>query len=76
LDWLRSQPNATQAPSPTNDARELFEAIGTLGTRDLEHFNLSTNYALKNLAIGHQSLAKRDTPGWSEILALALIWVG
>jgi len=76
LDWLRSQPNATQAPSHTNDARELFEAIGTLGTRDLEHFNLSTNYAMKNFVIGHQSLAKRDTPRWSEILALAAIWVG
>jgi len=76
LDWLRSQPNATQAPSHTNDARELFEAIGALGPRDLEHFNLATNYPLKNFVIGHQSLAKRDTPRWSEILALAVIWAG
>ena len=71
LDWIRSQPHAALADSNTNDAAEIFNAINTLASCDLEHFTLQTNVPLQNFVISHQWLAKRG-PDLSTGISLFL----
>ena len=75
LDWMRSQPQATQSPSHTNDAQEIFRAIRLLAPCDLEHFTLPPGFPLKNFTIGYQSIARRDGLGWVSVLVLLTIWI-
>jgi hypothetical protein len=76
LNWINSQPGAVPSAFRTNDAREFYEAICVLAPCNLEHFSMATSYSMKNFMVGFQSPAEHYTPNWTEVSALALIWIG
>ncbi len=76
FDWMRSQPHSTESLSHTNDSQEIFAAIRSLTSCDLEHFALPADFPLKNFANGHQALATSDKPNWGiSCLILLLVWI-
>lgn len=75
LDWMQSQRHSTTTPSHTNDAREIYEAVCTLASCDLEHFMLPTNRPLQNFVIGHQNLAARNGPDLAGLWVLLIMWL-
>lgn len=75
LEWMRSQPASAQAPSHTNDAHEVYQAIEALAQTDVEHFVLPTGFVLHNYIVGDQAMATHEGPTWHDVPQLLLLWI-